>query len=177
MGGTVVTINSGGPDTRLDGMAITGGAGIFGGGISCSGSGAVIANNFIYGNTAQGGIGGGIYVNFHLTTPLTDPILTNNLVYQNSALGSIGEGAGITIRNSSPLIAWNRVLFNVAGDKAGGIACFGNSHALIANNIIEANAASADAIGLGGGILATYDDYDGQPVNFADRIFVSFRRR
>ena len=166
--GTVVTINSGsGPDTRLDGMGITAGAGIFGGGVSCDGSAAVIANNFVFANTAPGGIGGGIYINFHLTTPLSDPVLTNNLVYQNTTLGSIGEGAGITVRNSSPLIAWNRVLFNVAGDKGGGIACFGNCHALIANNIIEANAASADSIGLAGGILATYDDYDGQPVNFA----------
>src|ERR1051326_1945090 len=60
--GTVVSINGGGPDTRLDGMAVTGGAGIFGGGISCSGAGAVLANNFIYGNTAQGGIGGGMYI-------------------------------------------------------------------------------------------------------------------
>jgi hypothetical protein len=166
--GTALTINTGsGPDTRVDGMSITGGAGIFGGGISCDGSAAIIANNFIFGNTAPGGIGGGLYINFHLTTPLTEPIITNNLIYQNSALGSIGEGAGITVRNSSPLIAWNRVVFNVAGDKAGGIACFGNCHALIANNIIEANAASVDSIGLGGGILATYDDYDGQPVNFA----------
>ena len=166
--GTVLSINTGsGPDTRLDGMGITGGSGIFGGGISCDGSAAVIANNFIFANAAPGGIGGGIYINFHLTTPLSDPIVTNNLIYQNSTLGSIGEGAGITVRNSSPLIAWNRVLFNVAGDKAGGIACFGNCHALIANNVIEANASCVDSIGLGGGILATYDDYDGQPVNFA----------
>lgn len=165
--GTVVTITGGGPDTRLDGMAITGGAGVFGGGIHCDGSGAVLANNFIYGNRAPGGIGAGIYINFHLTTPLTDPVVTNNIVYQNTALGSIGEGAGITVRNASPLIAWNRVLLNVAGDKAGGIACFGNSSARIANNIIEANAAGADAIGSGGGVLATYLDYDGQPVNFA----------
>lgn len=166
--GTVVTINSGsGPETRIDGLVITAGSGIFGGGISCDGSAAVIANNFIYGNTAPGGIGGGIYLNFHLTTPLTDPTVTNNLIYQNTTLGSIGEGAGITVRNSSPLIAWNRIILNVAGDKGGSIACFGNSHALIVNNIIEANASSADSIGLGGGILATYDDYDGQPVNFA----------
>ncbi len=165
--GTSVRISGGGGDTRLDGMAITAGTGIFGGGISCDGSGAIIANNFIYGNSAPGGIGGGIYINFHLTTPLTDPVVTNNIIYQNTTLGSIGEGAGIAVRNASPLIAWNRVLLNVAGDKAGGIACFGNSHALIANNLIEANAACADAIGFGGGILATYRDYDGQPVNFA----------
>ena len=165
--GTVLTIHGGGPETRLDGMGIIGGSGVFGGGISCDGSGAVIANNFIYGNRAPGGIGGGIYINFHLTTPVTDPVVTNNIVFQNTALGSIGEGAGITVRNASPLIAWNRVLLNVAGDKAGGIACFGNSHALVANNIIEANAACADAIGVGGGVLATYLDYDGQPVNFA----------
>ena len=31
--GTAVTINGGGPDTRVDGMVITGGAGLFGGGI------------------------------------------------------------------------------------------------------------------------------------------------
>jgi hypothetical protein len=165
--GPAVSINGGGPDTRLDGMAITGGSGIFGGGISCSGAGPVIANNFIYGNKAEGGIGGGMYLNFHQTVPPADPVVTNNTIYQNTTLGSIGEGAGITVRNSSPLIAWNRVLFNVAGDKAGGIACFGNSHPTIANNLIEANAASADSIGFGGGILATYNDYDGQPVNFA----------
>src|SRR6266853_3806054 len=94
--GVVITISGGGPNTRLDGMAITGGTGIFGGGISCDGSGAVIANNFIYGNTAPGGIGGGIYINFHLTTPLTDPVVTNNVIYANTTLGSIGEGAGIS---------------------------------------------------------------------------------
>jgi hypothetical protein len=61
--GSVVTVPTGaGPDTRIDGMAITGGAfnTTFGGGIACSGAGPVIANNFIFGNTAEGSIGGGI---------------------------------------------------------------------------------------------------------------------
>ena len=47
--GPSVTIPTGsGPDTRVDGMAITAGgtSGGFGGGISCSGAGPVIANNF-----------------------------------------------------------------------------------------------------------------------------------
>ena len=169
--GSVVTVPTGaGPDTRIDGMAITGGAFTtsFGGGVACSGAGPVIANNFIFGNTADGSIGGGIYLNFYKNVPpVAQPIVTNNVIYQNTALGSIGEAAGICVRNSSPLIAWNKVLFNVAGDKGGGIACFGNSQPTIANNIIEQNASSADSIGLGGGILATADDYDGQPVYFA----------
>ena len=169
--GSVVTIPTGaGQNTRIDGMAITGGAftTTFGGGIACSGAGPVIANNFIFGNTALGSIGGGIYLNFYQNVPpVAQPIVTNNIIYQNTALGSIGEAAGICVRNSSPLIAWNKILFNVAGDKGGGIACFGNSQPTIANNIIEANGASVDAIGLGGGILATADDYDGQPVFFA----------
>jgi hypothetical protein len=169
--GSVVTIPSGcGPDTRVDGMAITGGAftSAFGGGIACSGAGPVVANNLIFGNTAANSIGGGIYLNFYQNVPpVAQPIVTNNIIYQNTALGSIGEAAGICVRNSSPLIAWNKILFNVAGDQGGGIACFGNCQPMIANNIIEANASSADSIGLGGGILATANDYDGQPVFFA----------
>jgi hypothetical protein len=169
--GSVVTIPAGcGPDTRVDGMAIMGGAftSTFGGGIACSSAGPVIANNLIFGNTAENSIGGGIYLNFYQNIPpVAQPIVTNNIIYQNTALGSIGEAAGICVRNSSPLIAWNKILFNVAGDKGGGIACFGNCQPTIANNIIEANASSADAIGLGGGILATANDYDGQPVYFA----------
>jgi hypothetical protein len=165
--GPVVTINSGGLDTRLDGMTISGGAGLLGGGISCSGAGPVIVNNFIYENTAQGGAGGGIYLNGFQTVPLAHPFVAGNTVYQNSAFGSNGEGGGIIIRNSSPVVAFNRILFNVAGDKAGGIGCFGNSHATIANNIIEANAAGLNSIAFGGGVLASANDLDGTPIYFA----------
>ena len=162
--GTVpaLSITNGGPDTRVDGMVITGGHGIFGGGISSVTAGPVIANNFIFHNIADG-TGAGIYITGFQTTSGAQAIVTNNTVYQNLALGGSGTGAGITVRGASPLIALNRVLENLAAGNAGGIGCWKNCQALILNNIVEGNAASVESgnIAIGGGILATARDIDG----------------
>ncbi len=171
--GTAVTITAGGPNTRVDGLWITGGVAIFGGGISSVAAAPVIANNVIYRNSCNGGAGGGIFISgFQATTGL-QPVVTNNVVFQNTVLGvtsgqgnSYGDGAGIAVGNSSPIIAWNDVLSNFAARHGGGIGLWENSQATIANNIIEANAASAVSgiIGIGGGILASANDFNDQPV-------------
>src|ERR1043166_549111 len=162
--GTVpaLSINDGGPDTRLDGMVITGGHGIFGGGISCVSAGPVIANNFRSHNTADGA-GGVIYIFGFLPTTGAQPILTNNTVYQNLALGGNGSGAGVAVRGGSPLIALNRVLNNLAAGNAGGIGCWKNCQGVIVNNIIEGNAAGVESgnSAIGGGLLASARDIDG----------------
>jgi parallel beta-helix repeat protein len=163
-----LSINDGGPDTRVDGMAITAGHGVFGGGISCVSAGPVIANNFVFRNTADGA-GGGIYIFGFLPLTGAQPIVTNNTVYQNLALGGNGSGAGIAVRGASPLIALNRVLDNLAAGNAGGIGCWKNCQGVIVNNIIEGNAASVESgnIAIGGGILASARDIDGTVVQNA----------
>jgi len=59
--GRVVNITNAGPGTRIDGMVITGGLGIHGGGIAMVGSGPVIANNTVTGNITDGA-GAGISI-------------------------------------------------------------------------------------------------------------------
>jgi hypothetical protein len=163
--GVVVSMMAVGPTTRVDGMVITGGSGIFGGGISSVNSAPVLANNSVIGNTVNAGVGGGIFISGSFavsTTQAFHPVVTNNLVYANKAFG---DGAGIAVDCSSPVIAWNRVIFNLAARNCGGIGMWRASRAIVANNVIEANAASAfsGTIGYGGGILATANDLNDRP--------------
>jgi PKD repeat protein len=163
--GVVISMTGAGPGTRVDGLVITGGSGILGGGISSVTSSPVIANNRIVQNTVNAGAGAGIYITGAFlvsTTQAFQPVITNNLIYANRAFG---DGAGIAVDCASPLIANNVVLFNLASGNCGGIGFWRATRAIVTDNLIEANAAGAvpGSLGLGGGILATSNDLNGRP--------------
>lgn len=161
--GTVITITNAGLDTRIDGVVITGGLGIHGGGIAIDVAAPTIINNFITRNTANGGAGAGIFINGYLVVSNAQPVIFNNTIYRNVSLGDNGDGGGIAMGGSSPLIGYNRILGNFAGHYAGGVGCWKDCHAIIVNNTIEGNAAGTEAtIGLGGGVFASAKDFDGQ---------------
>jgi hypothetical protein len=160
--GTVITINQGGLDTRVDGMVLTGGSGINGGGISIVAAAPSIMNNFISHNTVNGGTGAGIFISGYLVVSNAQPVIFNNTIYQNLSIGANGDGGGIAMGGSSPLVGYNRVLGNVAGRYAGGIGCWKDCHAVIVNNTIEGNATGLEvSVGTGGGVFATANDFDG----------------
>ena len=159
--GTVVSMSGCGPNTRVDGLVITNGSQSVndGAGISISTSSAVIANNRVCCNQAPAGAGGGILIEGALSG--ASPVVTNNNIYANQALW----GAGIAVAGSSPLIAWNVIEGNAAkGELAngGGMGCWLNCQAVIANNLIEANTAE----GSGGGIYASADKFYGSHVPY-----------
>lgn len=168
----VVTITNAGPGTRVDGMVITGGAAIHGGGIGMVGSGPVIANNLIKGNYTDGA-GAGISIwGCDLITPTTCyvPVITNNTIVDNMSLNDEGDGGGIAVIGSAPRILGNVIARNTATRNGGGIACWRDCRAVIANNFIEANSASYDETTVslgGGGIFASATDFDGRPIPFA----------
>jgi hypothetical protein len=69
--GVLVTTTNAGPATRLDGMVITGGLAIHGGGVAMVGSGPVLANNTVTANTTDGA-GAGISIwGFQLISSMT----------------------------------------------------------------------------------------------------------
>jgi hypothetical protein len=168
----VVTLTNAGPDTRVDGMVITGGAAIHGGGIGMVGSGPVIANNLIKGNYTDGA-GAGISIwgcQFITATNCYIPVITNNTIVDNMSLNDEGDGGGIAVIGSAPRILGNVIARNTATRNGGGIACWRDCRAVIANNFIEANSASYDettASSGGGGIFASATDLDGRPIPFA----------
>jgi hypothetical protein len=171
-GGVVVTINEAGPDTRVDGMLITGGLAIHGGGVKMTGSGAILANNTLTANITDGA-GAGLSIWGFLVISSTEayfPIVTNNIIVENQSINDEGDGGGLAIIGSSPFIVGNVIARNTATRNGGGIACWRHSFPLIANNVIEANSASYDettaSVG-GGGIFASATDLDGRPIQFA----------
>jgi len=108
-----------------------------GGGILCAGSSPAISNNIIEGNSAGGG--GGI------CCESSSPTITENIIRQNSA----GEGGGINCRrSSSPTIANNNIIENLARTWWGGGIYSSESSPTIENNSITANVAAY----AGGGI-------------------------
>lgn len=171
-GGAVVTINGGGPATRVDGLVITGGLAIHGGGLKLTGSGAVVANNRLTGNITDG-TGAGLSIWGFLLISSTEayfPIVTNNIIVENQSINDEGDGGGIAVVGSSPFIGGNLIARNTATRNGGGIACWRHSFPVIANNVIEANSASYDettASTGGGGIFASATDLDGRPIQFA----------
>jgi hypothetical protein len=171
-GGVVVLITNAGPATRVDGLVISGGQAIHGGGIKMVGSGPIIANSTIRNNITDGAGAGLSIWGFHLisSTQAYFPVITNNVIVENQSINSEGDGAGIGVVGSSPVIAWNVIARNTATRNGGGIACWRHSFPVIANNVIEANSASYDELTSslgGGGIFASATDLDGRPIEFA----------
>ncbi len=142
-GGSVVTIKAGHRVSVIDGFTIRNGTGLseswrIGGGIYCSSSSPIIANNTIAGNTASSG-GGGIYCY------LSSPIIVNNTVTGN--ISSVG-GGGIYCSSSSPTIVDNTITGNTAA-YGGGVNSYYSSP-IISNNTISYNSTSSS----GGGICS-----------------------
>jgi hypothetical protein len=141
---TAVYFPSAAADTsRIEGMRITGGAGIdnscgtncvfkIGGGITVFGSSPTITRNEIVGNAITSTAtklfyGGGIYTNGLGGWPTPTPIITKNLIQGNSANPpagqanklSEGDGGGIYVAfRSAPVIEGNSILSNRAGNPA-----------------------------------------------------------
>ena len=173
--GIVVTITGlAGRDTRIDGFHIINGyASGFtsdGGGLSVVGSAPVIANNVIANNLADG-VGGGMRLFGHkLTEPVQQAEISGNVLYNNRAV----QGGGIALIGASPEIVGNRIARNYVSGFGGGIGCWTSDSAkvcspLIAGNLIYENGANfIEGVMLlgGGGIFATSDRVDGQPVAF-----------
>ncbi len=138
--GSVVTSPPGATETtRIDGFTIRNGTGTpsgsssqCGGGIYCSSSSPMIANNTIIGNNAYNG--GGIYC-----TSSSSPTVLYNTITRNSAST---YGAGISCVSSSPRIANNTITGNEAHDGGGAAIYCNSSFPMIANNVITRNVAS-----------------------------------
>ncbi len=168
-GGAVVNITNAGPATRIDGMVITGGLGIHGGGIAMVASAPVIANNLITANITDGAGAGVSIWGFRIlsSTEIYLPLLSNNIIFANQSINDEGDGGGVAVVSSSPVIVQNVIARNTATRNGGGIACWRHSLPLIANNFLEANSASYDegtASTGGGGVFASATDLDGRPI-------------
>ncbi len=154
--GTVVTIPSTAGSSRLDGFTITNGSD---GGIRCTDSTPVIANNTITGNRTSVGAasGAGVSIISSATVQVTGntislntasgsggglycsgPVLvTNNTIVANSSSGS---GGGVRASGASGTIANNTIASNSAGLTGGGIQIVNCGATLsVINNTISAN--------------------------------------
>ncbi|NLE57552.1 MAG: hypothetical protein GX616_04275, partial [Planctomycetes bacterium] len=141
--GSVVTSPAGATSTtRIDGFTIRNGKGTGSnprqnaGGIYCSSSSPMIANNTISSNTTQG-LGGGIFCSS------SSAIIVNNLLTANTAL----SGGGIYCSSSSAMIV-NNTIFANSGGGGGGISCVSSSPT-IANTIVGFNSSGIYKTGSG----------------------------
>jgi|GEM_PF-171237 len=146
--GPVVIFNSGESNKSvLEGFTIQNGlaeqgAVRGGGGILCHNSGPLIKNNIIKNNKAENG--GGI-----LCIDCSDkkPVIISNLIRDNEAV----KGGGIRCSDSSPVIANNIIIKNIAKRLGGGIYWRASSSPCIINNTVIRNAAGE----YGGGVFGS----------------------
>ena len=175
--GSVVTIDSGVDSTAvLAGFTITGGNSYDGGGVYCSSSSPIIANNIIIENVSET-YGGGISCNYSAAIIINNTIRLNSSSYGGGIsfdryTSSVITGNSITNNNaeegggigcfvfSSPSITNNTISENSADTKGGGIYCYYNSSATITNTIIWDNTAS-----LGSDIYVYFSD---PSINYCD---------
>lgn len=94
-----------------------------------------IANCTIWGNSAVGSGGGGVYCNE------SSPTLTNCIISGNVATSSGGGGVQC-VRNASPTLINCTISTNSAG-AGGGVDCWGNSAPTLTNCIVWDNAGGA----------------------------------
>lgn len=139
--GTVILINEGGSETRVEGFTIQGGSGNdfrlplldldgrrSAGGIMIFGGSPIISHNVIRGNSVSA-YGGGMEVAFSYFTPAQ---IRFNRVIDN--LADAGGGAGIDVTNADPIFEGNIITGNrVTGTfgAGGGIAVFDNVNPFI----------------------------------------------
>ncbi len=127
-GSVVVSPLGAGQTTRIDGFVVRGGnSPNVGGGIHCSASSPVIANNTIIDNSAERG--GAI------SCLGSSPTISNNTISGNSAKY---YGGGIFCAGSSPAI-FNNTITGCSAAAGGGICCQSSSSPRVVNNIIAYN--------------------------------------
>lgn len=162
-GGTniVVRVESGGPDTVLDGFTIQHGAGC---GVRVSNSAATIARNRIRWCQSSAALAYGAGISVKNVGSQAVATLEENVIVENYAF----DGGGVACIDASPRITGNTIAWNTAAQNGGGISCWRDASPLIENNTIYGNSASwvpdSGAVPLGGGgVFATADDLDGRP--------------
>ena len=119
----------------IDGLRLTDGTALSGGGVSIYTATVTLQHTRIYSNTA-GQWGGGVYLE---NSP---SIISDNLIYSNTTLGN-GNGGGLALANSSAVLITNTISDNRA-HRGGGIYLANyksGSGALLDDNLIQDNIA------------------------------------
>jgi len=152
--GPTITASGIGATTTISGFTISGGNGVWGGGVSCTNSSLVIRGNTITGNTASDG--GGI------SSTDSSPTITGNTISDNTGGGisssdssptitgntiSDNPGGGVSSTDSTLTITDNTITGNTSADRGGAID-FVDSSLTITGNTIAGNSSSL----FGGGI-------------------------
>ncbi|MDX2167669.1 MAG: right-handed parallel beta-helix repeat-containing protein [Deltaproteobacteria bacterium] len=128
--GPVVTFAGGeGPDAVLDGLTITGGVALRGGGVRIVGSSPTVLRTIIAGNAAVER-GSGVYVE------ASQASLRNNLIVYNRSAG--GDPHSVEIQDGAPRLVNN----TIARGDSNGIIVRGVAAPLIVNNVIAYNGSS-----------------------------------
>lgn len=157
----VVLVESGGPETIIDGFTIQRG---FGCGVRLFNSGATISQNRIRWNRSSSALAYGAGISVKNVGSTAVAIIRDNVILENYAF----DGGAIACIDASPQIRGNTIAWNTAVQNGGGISCWRDASPLIENNALYGNTASwvwdggAVPVG-GGGIFATADDLDGRP--------------
>ncbi|HKY31129.1 MAG TPA: thrombospondin type 3 repeat-containing protein [Candidatus Polarisedimenticolia bacterium] len=151
-------------------LDITGGA--RGGGLSVGGE-ALVEGNYIFGNTAVSGRGGGIAVLGG------SPTITRNEIVGNRALaaadGFYGYGGGISVfaSASNPVITSNVIRGNRADQSGGGMDVYRNGAIIAGNTILENVAGLAGRpIGHGAGVLVLGSSSDGTRTHLLNNLIL-----
>ena len=155
--GPVVTFASGeGPDSVLDGLTLTGGAAVRGGGVLIDGASPTVIRCRIVGNTASSQ-GSGIQVQGGGA-----PRIFNNLVGWNGTSG-FGDPHGIQVSGSSPAVVNNTIVRH----DSNGVFLSGSSAALVLNNVIAWNGGKVAGDTRGRGIC----DFSGGNATLRNNLF------
>lgn len=131
---SVVTCQSAGAGTIIDGFTITHGSN---GGVWAGNSVLTLSHNRITGNS--GGHGAGVYCQSCISVVIADNLIVGN--------DGEGAGGGLYLLSTSGVAANNTIAANAAGTQGGGVLCDSSPSLLIANNIVAGNTAQ-----YGGGV-------------------------
>jgi hypothetical protein len=162
--GRAFYFHSGEPDGAVvDGLTITNGSALRGGGVYCVDSRPTLANCIIVGNAATAeddAMGGGVYCSFSY------PTITRCTITGNTAAAEIrARGGGVfcwsagNVTLAACTITGNTVFTESFGAAGGGVCCEGGASVTITSCVITANAATAygwaDAASGGGVAVAS----------------------
>lgn len=129
------------PDTLVQGLQITGGRGVAGGGVLLrNGASPTLRSNLIAENHAKDGAG--LYIQN------SSPLLEYNTIRDNRA-DSFGGGVVIIEAGSAPILRDNLIAWNQAGQDGGGLIFQNGAGGLARGNVIRDNRALT---GTSGGI-------------------------
>ena len=132
-----------GPESIVEGLTITNGNAVGGGGVCCVGSSPTLTDCTVSGNSADDG--GGVYCYDSSSPMLTDCTISGNLAE---------EGGGVWCESfSSPTLNNCTISGNSVTGRGGGVYCYHSSNATLTNCTISGNSAEHR----GGGVCC----YDG----------------